>query len=142
MNIFISYADEERQYLLDLISRLIVLQRSKSFTFWSNVSILAGGEWKNITNEKLSNANIILVLVSANALASDRVYNEITQAVSQHDIGKSIIIPIIVRSCNWEDTILKKVKDFCIDTHPVNTYSDKDTAWTNIIQGISKHIPN
>lgn len=142
MNIFISYADEERQYLLDLISRLIVLQRSKSFTFWSNVSILAGGEWKNITNEKLSNANIILVLVSANALASDRVYNEITQAVSQYDTGKSVVIPIIVRSCNWKDTILKKVKDFCIDTHPVNTYSDKDTAWTNIIQGISKHIPN
>ena len=142
MNIFISYADEDRKYLMDLISRLIVLQRSISFTFWSNVSILAGGEWKNITNEKLSNANIILVLVSANALASDSIYKEITQAVSQYDTGKSVVIPIIVRSCNWKDTILKKVKDFCIDTSPINTYNDKDTAWTNIVQGISKHIPN
>ena len=142
MNIFISYADEDRTYLLDLISRLIALQRSKSFTFWSNIHILPGGEWKNTANEKLSNANIILVLVSANALASDSIYKEITQAVSQYDTGKSVVIPIIVRSCNWEDTILKKVKDFCIDTHPINTYSDNDTAWTNIIQGISKHIPN
>jgi hypothetical protein len=142
MNIFISYADEDRTYLLDLISRLIALQRSKSFTFWSNIHLLAGGEWKNITNEKLSNANIILVLVSANALASDRVYDEITQAVSQHDTGKSIVIPIIVRSCNWEWSVLEKVKDFCIDTNPINTYSDKDTAWTNIVRGVSKYIPN
>lgn len=142
MNIFISYADEDRTYLLDLISRLIALQRSKPFTFWSNIHILPGGEWKNTANEKLSNANIILVLVSANALASDSIYKEITQAVSQYDTGKSVVIPIIVRSCNWKDTILKEIKDFCIDTNPINTYSDKDTAWTNIIQGISKHIPN
>lgn len=140
MNIFISYADEDRTYLLDLISRLIALQRSKSFTFWSNIHILPGGEWKNTANEKLSNANIILVLVSANALASDSVYKEITQAVSQHNTGKSVVIPIIVRSCNWGWTMLEEVSQYCIDTVPIAIQANKDEAWTNIIKGISEYL--
>lgn len=140
MNIFISYADKDRPYLTDLVSRLIALQHSKSFTFWSDIDILAGGDWKTITNNKLSNADIILVLVSSDAFASDTVYKEITQAVSQHNTGKSIVIPIIIRSCNWEWTILEKVKDFCIDTKSIDTCNNKDEAWTNILQGISKYI--
>lgn len=140
MNIFIFYADQDTSYLTELTARLTALQRAKSFTFWSKQDLKAGDNWKTITHEKLTNADIILILVSSDALSSDLVYGEITQATSQNKSGKSIVVPIILRSCLWEYTVLKEVSEYCIDTVPIGSQTNKDEAWANIIQGILKHI--
>lgn len=140
MNIFISYADEDTAYLTELTKRLEILRHNLSFTFWSKQKLVAGNNWKTVTNEMLEKANIILILVSADALASDPVYDEITQAISQNKSGKSIVVPIILRSCNWGWTMLEEVSQYCIDTVPIAIQANKDEAWTNIIKGISKYI--
>ena len=140
MNIFISYADQDTSYLTELTARLTALQRAKSFTFWSKQDLKAGDNWKTITHEKLTNADIILILVSSDALSSDLVYGEITQATSQNKSGKSIVVPIILRACDWEWTMLEDVSEYCIDTVPIASQANKDEAWTNIIKGISKYI--
>lgn len=140
MNIFIFYADQDTSYLTELTARLTALQRAKSFTFWSKQDLKAGDNWKTITHEKLTNADIILILVSSDALSSDLVYGEITQATSQNKSGKSIVVPIILRSCLWEYTVLKEVSEYCIDTVPIGSQTNKDEVWANIIQGILKHI--
>jgi hypothetical protein len=140
MNIFISYADKDTSYLTELTARLTVLQRTNSFTFWSKQNLIVGDSWKTIINDKLTNADIILILVSTDALASDHVYDEITQAILQSKLGKSIIIPIILRSCIWKDTILEEVSQYCIATVPIANQDNKDEAWTNIIKGISEYL--
>ena len=140
MNIFISYADEDMSYLTELTARLTALQRAKSFTFWSKQNLTGGDRWETITHEKLTNADIILILVSADTFASDLVHNEIIQATSQNKSGKSIVVPIILRACDWEWTMLEEVSEYCIDTVPIASQANKDEAWTNIIKGISKHI--
>lgn len=140
MNIFISYADEDTAYLTELTKRLEILRHNLPFTFWSKQNLKAGDNWKTVTNEMLEKANIILILVSADALASDPVYDEITQAISQNKSGKSIVVPIILRSCNWGWTMLEEVSQYCIDTVPIAIQANKDEAWTNIIKGISKYI--
>lgn len=140
MNIFISYADQDTSYLTELTARLTALQRAKSFTFWSKQNLKAGDSWRTITHEKLTNADIILILVSADIFASDLVHNEIAQAVSQSKSSRSIVIPIILRSCLWEYTVLEEVSEYCIDTVPIGSQTNKDEAWANIIQGILKHI--
>ena len=140
MYIFISYADEDTSYLTELTARLTALQRAKSFTFWSKQNLKAGDRWETITHEKLTNADIILILVSADTFASDLVHNEIIQATSQNKSGKSIVVPIILRACDWEWTMLEDVSEYCIDTVPIASQTNKDEAWTNIVQGILKHI--
>ena len=137
MTIFISYADIDTSYLTELTERLTVWQRTKSFTFWSKQNLTAGDNWRAITYDKLTNADIVLILVSSDALASDHVYNEIKQTISQK---RSIVIPIILRSCMWEDTILKEVSQYCINTIPINSQANKDEAWTNIVKSISEYI--
>ena len=140
MNIFISYADEDMSYLTELTARLTALQRAKSFTFWSKQNLTGGDRWETITHDKLTNADIILILVSSDTFASDLVHNEIAQAVSQNKSGKSIVVPIILRSCLWEYTVLKEVSEYCTNAIPIGSQANKDEAWTNIIKGISKHI--
>ena len=140
MNIFISYADEDMSYLTELTARLTALQRAKTFTFWSKQNLTGGDRWETITHDKLTNADIILILVSSDTFASDLVHNEIAQAVSQSKSSRSIVIPIILRSCLWEYTVLEEVSEYCIDTVPIASQANKNEAWTNIIQGILKHI--
>jgi hypothetical protein len=68
---------------------------------WHDREIEAGADWAGEIAKELSEADMILLLVSATYLGSPYCRKELLQALDQRSTGKSVPIPIILRHCDW-----------------------------------------
>ena len=60
-------------------------------------------EWRVEIDKRLNSAHIILLLVSADFLASDYCWGvELKRAMERHDAGQARVVPVILRPADWE----------------------------------------
>ncbi|MEM6520024.1 MAG: hypothetical protein AAF722_11925, partial [Cyanobacteria bacterium P01_C01_bin.70] len=52
--------------------------------------------------------------------------------------GEAVVIPVIVRPCDWRNTPCNKLGWLPQNGEPVTTWSDRDAAWLNIETGIKQ----
>src|SRR2546428_13857041 len=101
--LFYSYADEDVNFLKKLEKSLSTLKRLGEIEDWSRCNISAGKEWKQEMKKNMNKASIILLLISANFIASDYNYNhELDHAMQRRKDKQAIIIPIILSPCDWD----------------------------------------
>ena len=99
--------------------------------------ILLCGEWDREIDRQLDAAGIILLLVSADFPASDYCWDkEVTRAIEHHDKGEATVVPVMLRSCDWKGAPFAKLQGLPEDMKPVNSWDDRDSAWTNVAKGI------
>ncbi len=105
IKIFYSYAHEDKILRDELEKHLGALKRQGQVTEWYDRDIQAGMEWVHEINKYLNTANIILLLISSDFMASDYCYGiEMRRALDGHNSGEARIIPIILRPVVWEKT--------------------------------------
>jgi len=141
VEIFYSYShkDEELRDLLE--THLSLLKRSGLIQGWHDRRISAGAEWEGSINECLESAGIILLLVSADFLASDYCYDkEMLLAMKRHEEGAASVIPIILRKCDWSDAPFGKLQALPKDGKPIKIWDDMDEAFTDVVTGLKKTI--
>lgn len=137
LRVFVSYSKADKKFLDELLTWLKPLQRGELLTTWSDRDLVAGEEWDSRIKSQLRDADIVLVLLSANALATNYIWdNEITQAVKQHKSGKSRVIPIILRPCVWNDTPLRDLSALPEKAKAISSFAKRDEAWKQVVQGI------
>ncbi|GEM_PF-3535498 len=112
VNVFIAYSRKDEEIKDRLKTALKVLQRVGYIdSIWDDSAIEAGSEWEKAIHNQLDSADIILLLVSHDFLASDYCFGtEMSKALKAHEEEKSKVIPIIVRHCSWDITELKKLQ--------------------------------
>ncbi|SRR6266436_2206735 len=92
-------------------------------------------------NIHLNSAQIILLLVSPDFLASEYCYgDEVERAMKRHEAGEAIVIPIILRPVEWEDTPFSKLQPLPTDGRPATRWRNLDEAFLDIERGIRKAI--
>ena len=85
----------------------------------------------------LEAADVILLLVSADFLASDYRYElEMTRATARHDEGAATVIPVILRPCDWHDTPFGKLLAAPKDGKPITQWPDRDEACLDVTRAI------
>lgn len=120
---------------------LSTLTWSGKIESWDDYDILAGEEWDAFTKQKLREANIILLLVSADFLATEYIWKvEIEEALRRHNNKEARIIPVILRPCQWETTPFGHLNGLPPKGKPVSTYSNRDEAWLEVVKGITRVI--
>ena len=135
--VFFSYSRKDEQLRDELATHLSLLIREGIISEWYDQQILAGEEWANEINKNLDRARIILLLVSADFLASDYCYGkEMMRAMKRHEEGSAIVIPVIFRPCDWQSSPFGKLQALPRDGKPVTTWADRDEAFFNIAKGI------
>jgi len=137
VNVFFSYSHQDEKLRNKLEVHLSTLQRQKVIKSWHDRKIGAGIEWAQAIDDNLNAADIILLLISADFLASDYCYGlEIERAIARHDAGEARVIPIILRPTDLHGTPFGKLQAFPRDAKPVTRWSNRDEAFVNIAQGI------
>ena len=137
MIVLISYAHEDDAFLDLLHKHLAMLRREGVITEWFDRKILPGGEIDNEISEKLETCELFFPLVSADFLSSSYCYDaEMTRALERQRAGELRIVPIIVRPCDWISSPLARFKALPRDGKAVSTWSDKDEALLNIVEGL------
>jgi len=148
VEIFIAYSHNDLRHKDELKKFLRPLLNTGRARVWDDYDIEAGKDWEAEIKKRLYGADIILLLVSPDSLASDYFTgNEVSVSLERHDKGEAKVIPIILRPCAWKlaerlgtlEVLPEKGK-------PVTKYELQDEAFTHIahelddvIREISNH---
>jgi TIR domain len=141
IEVFISYSHKDEALREQLGTHLSLLRRQGIIDEWHDRRIGAGQEWAGAIDDHLNNAAVILLLVSADFLASDYCYDvEMTRALQRHDSGDACVIPVILRSVDWRGAPFARLQALPKDAKPVKAWSDEDEAFTDVASGIRKAV--
>lgn len=141
ISIFYSYAHEDAELRDKLDKHLAAMQRNNLIVGWHDRDIQAGIEWEQEINEHLDGAQIILLLISSDFIASEYCYSiEMKRAMERHERGEARVIPIILRSVDTEGMPFSKLEMLPTDRKPVTDWPNYDSAFVNIAQGIRKIV--
>jgi hypothetical protein len=122
-----------------LETHLALLGRAGVIASWHDRRIIAGEEWRGQIDKRLDEADIILLLVSADFLASDYCYAvEMQRALARHEAGYACVIPVVIRSVDWAGAPFGALQALPKDAKPVSSWVDPDEAWTDIARGIRR----
>lgn len=123
--LFYSYSHKDEIYKNELQNHLSILKSQGYFEAWSDRQITPGAEWEEEINLNLQKANIVLLLLSSDFLASDYCNDtETIFALEQHEKGNAIVVPIIVRPCLWLKSHFKKLQALPKDGKPITKWED------------------
>lgn len=107
VRIFISYSRRDQSYIDGLLAHLAVLQRQNLITVWLDSEVAAGTEWSSEIRRHLEMSDIILLMISADYLASNSCWGiELMHAMQRHYERTATVIPISLRPCDWQSTRL------------------------------------
>ncbi|RYZ96024.1 MAG: toll/interleukin-1 receptor domain-containing protein [Moraxellaceae bacterium] len=139
VSVFISYSHEDEELRSELEKHLKALQRQGLVEFWHDRRIVAGEEWNQEIDTHLLNDEIILLLISADFIASDFCYNiEMQTAIQRHHKQEAVVIPVILRDCDWQSLPFGKLQAATRDGKAVKNYTSLDTAFTEIVGNIKR----
>ncbi len=136
LNVFISYSHKDEDFKDALDTHLAMLKHSDKIAAWNDRAILPGTEWDAEIKHQLEEAHIVLLLVSANFIASQYIWkHELARAMERHEQREASIIPIFIKDCDWEGAPFDKLQGLPKDAKPVGR-ADNDTAWSEVAKGI------
>ena len=103
VEVFFSYAHEDEVWRIELEKHLSMLQRKGFIAAWHDRKISAGMEWAREIDIHLQTSQIILLLISADFLASNYCWGvELQEAMRRHRAGTACVIPILIRPVDWK----------------------------------------
>jgi tetratricopeptide (TPR) repeat protein len=139
--IFYSYAHNDEALRDRLEKHLVTLKHAGVIADWHDRRIPAGTEWDGQINAHLHAADIILLLVSVDFLASTYCTDiEVKHAMARHEASTARVIPIILHPCDWMDAPFGKLQGLPKDAKPISLWSHQDEAFLNVVQGIRAAI--
>ncbi len=141
IKVFFSYAHEDEALRDKLANHLKVMERTGVIESWHDRQILPGQEWDGQIDDNLATADIILLLVSDDFLASDYCWNvEVKQALKRHEDNDACVIPIILREVDWNRAPFSKLQALPKNAEAVTNWANQDQAFTDIARGIRKAV--
>jgi hypothetical protein len=143
LRIFYSYSHRDAGLRKKLEDHLSLLRREGLVEEWFDGRITAGGNIDLSVYENLGRSDIVLLLISASFLSSNYCWGvEMRAAMKRHQRGAARVIPIIVRPVEdgWKGTIFGPLKALPSDGKPVTKWSNRDSAWADVTNGIREAI--
>ena len=111
IEVFISYSHKDQALRDELEIHLSNLKRQDIISSWYDGDITPGAEWEPQIMERLTSAQLILLLISADFIHSDFCYSiEMKQAIDKHNAGEARVIPIVLRPTDWQGAPFDKLK--------------------------------
>lgn len=142
MRAFISYSHHDKAALDRLHVHLKNLTRGGHIETWYDRDILAGGDLNAEIARELEAADLFLLLVSPDFIASDYcVEREMKRALERHAAGAARVVPIIVEECDWKAMgELRQLKAVPTDGKAISEWANANTAYLNVVQELRRII--
>jgi len=136
VKIMYCYSHQDDIYQTEMKKWLATLRREGVISDWSDKKILPGTKIDHTLNKAKDETDIFLLLLTQNFINSEPCMEEMEFALNHY--GEKRTIPIILKSCAWEDTKCYKdtIKALPKDGKPVDHWDNTDDAWHDIYEGI------
>lgn len=141
IEVFISYAHEDEALRRELNKHLKSLEREGLIKTWNDRDMTAGSEWKREIDTHLESADVILLLISADFINSDYCFDvEMTLALDRHYDEDALVIPVILRACDWEKLKFGDLNALPKNGKPILSFQERDEAFLEVAEGIRQAI--
>ncbi len=108
--IFVSYAEEDEAFCKAFEKHIWPLQQRDKLIIWSKGQLKAGMQTDEVQQRELENANIIVLLVSADYFYNRDIWNvELKTALARSERGECKLAVVVVQACDWKATELAKI---------------------------------
>ncbi len=141
LDVFMSYSHKDKLLRDELATHLSNLRRQGVISDWYDGDIAPGTDWNEQIQTHLNTAQIILLLISADFMASDFCYSiEMQRAITRHEAKQARVIPIILRPTDWEGAPFSHLKALPTDGKPVTDWPTHDNAFADMMKGLRAAI--
>jgi Leucine-rich repeat (LRR) protein/GTPase SAR1 family protein len=150
--VFLSYSHTDSNLLNRLRMHLSPLRRMKNIESWSDQVLLPGDPWDEVIKENLNKADIIILLLTADFIASDYIWEvELREALKKWLAEEVRLIPILLQPLDYGalrlDAQLTKLldtemlpKDDSQQLIPVTLWDNQEEAFAKIAQRVREAI--
>jgi len=141
-DVFISYSHRDEQYKDELLRHLRVLEKQGVASFWDTSLIQAGADWTNEIKKAIDQAEVAILLISPDFLASDYVVEQELPALLKRAKSRdTVVLPILVRPTQWTSVPELAQFQFLNDVRtPLSSSHQRDEDYAKISQRIADLI--
>jgi hypothetical protein len=141
---FCAYATADSKYADRMQLSLALLLRQKLISTWSQAALMPGDAVLNALFEHLNSAELVFLLLSPDFFASDACYAQLELAVANHLAGRQLVVPVVIRPCDWRSSPLGNLHalpyDDSLRVVPISQWTDPDSAWQSVTDNIRRLI--
>jgi len=138
--VFIAFDKEDSALLKELEKHLRPLETQGLITVWDATKIVGGMDWRQAINQHMGAADIVLLLVSANFMASDEAIELAKQAIEKGRRQNVRVIPVLVQQVDWTYSIFGNLSPLPANGRPVASWKDRNEAYLDVVQGIRQIV--
>jgi hypothetical protein len=136
-NVFYSYSHKDSDLRDRLGTYLAPLRLQNKIIEWYDRKIEPGANWDAEVSAKLESAHLILLLISADFLASEYCFGvEVQKALARLKHGQVRVIPILLRPCLWSESRFSELQIIPRDAKAIMSSASVDDALTNVASEI------
>jgi formylglycine-generating enzyme required for sulfatase activity len=142
IHLFVAYARADEEFRRELLKTLADWKREGLIVdIWSDREIAPGKEWDDAIKDALNAADLILVLMSRDSIASQYIASvEIVRALERHERREARVVPVVIRSCDWTSTKLGRLQAVPASAKPLSKYADPDDFWLDVKNELKKVV--
>ena len=97
-----------------------------------------GGDWDDTIQRELSQADVVIILASTIALATDYITkHEIPKALELHKAGEAVLVPVILENCRWDKTALGALNALPEKGKALNKWKPPSDGWNSVANGLA-----
>ena len=120
-----------------LTNHLTPLKRQNLITISSQDQIPPGSDRAQTIHQQIHTADIILLLITPDALADEACYQqEILPAIQRHKTGQAHTIPILLRPTDYIGEPFSQLDILPKNHQPITTWDNQDEAFREIAEAI------
>lgn len=140
--IFISYSHKDEKWKEMLLIHLRSLERMGLVEIWDTSSLQPGDDWAREIATFIKNADVAVLLLSADFLASDFIVGqEFPLLLEQSKQRGLVVLPVLIRPSAW--TAVPELAQFHFLNDPARplanlSESERDYAFASIAQKLTK----
>ena len=139
LRLFYGYSHKDSEHRTRMEDALVLLHDQDGvLKEWSDRQILPGQEISRKIQEQLKNADILVFLISSNFISSVECRKEWARSGELVKERPSVVrVPIILGDCDWKNLDgMAELKALPDDAKPIKTFSDRETAWQQVCEGL------
>ncbi len=141
LKIFFSYAREDKSIVDQLDKYLVHLKRMKMVSVWKDGELVAGQDWDAEIRKNLSDADIVLLMLSIDFLNSKYICEtELKIAMDRHQRREAVIIPILLRPLPEGANPFPAGQGLPAGFLPIELWKNRDEAYVSVSDGIKAAV--
>jgi hypothetical protein len=137
---FLAFDAADARFAHELEKHLAPLIRQNSISIWGMHRIHAGADVRQEIDTHLRSAQMVLLLVSADFLASESLNADIVEpALRQRSTGMKVI-PILVRPCSFWHSPLGNLQPLPASGEPISSARSTEAAFAEVARSLREII--